>query len=323
VPEMLRLGTRGSPLALWQAEEVERRLRAGDAGLRIEREILKTPGDRAQDEALFRIGDKGLFTKDVERALADRRIDLAVHSLKDLPTALAPGLVVGAVLAREDPRDALVSAGPWLHELPRGARVGTSSLRRRAQLLALRPDLRIVEVRGNVATRLAKAERGECEAVVLALAGLLRLGLADRAVEVFAPERILPAVGQGALAVEVREDDARLRELVSKIDHRPTRLAVAAERSLLARLEGGCQVPVGALAAFTAEGALELSALVADIDGERVVRASGSARVATEADASALGDRVAERLVAEGAREVLDRIRAAGRAVPQSPAGTA
>jgi hydroxymethylbilane synthase len=323
VPETLRLGTRGSPLALWQAGEVERRLRAVDPGLRIEREILKTPGDRAQEEALFRIGDKGLFTKDVEAALAARRIDLAVHSLKDLPTALAPGLVVGAVLEREDPRDALVSAGSWLHELPRGARVGTSSLRRRAQLLALRPDLRIVEVRGNVATRLAKAERGECEAVVLALAGLLRLGLADRAVEVFAPERILPAVGQGALAVEVREGDAPLRELVARIDHRPTRLAVAAERSLLARLEGGCQVPVGALAAFVAEGVLELSALVADIDGQQVVRASASAEVATEADACAVGDRVAERLVAKGAREVLDRIRAAGRAVPQSPAGTA
>ncbi len=323
MPETLRLGTRGSPLALWQAEEVERRLRTLDPGLRIEREILKTPGDRALDEALFRIGDKGLFTKDVEQALADGRIDLAVHSLKDLPTTLAPGLVVGAVLEREDPRDALVSAGAWLHELPRGARVGTSSLRRRAQLLALRPDLRIVEVRGNVATRLAKAVRGECEAVVLALAGLLRLGLADRAVEVFEPERMLPAVGQGALAVEVREGDAKRRELLARIDHRPTRLAVSAERSLLARLEGGCQVPVGALAVFGAKGSLELSALVADLDGEKVVRASGSGAAATEADACAVGDRVAAQLIAEGAREVLNRIRAVGRAVPQSPAGTA
>jgi hydroxymethylbilane synthase len=301
---------------------VERRLRAVDPSIRIEREILKTPGDRAQDEALFRIGDKGLFTKDVEAALAGRRIDLAVHSLKDLPTAVAPGLVVAAVLEREDPRDALVSAGSWLHELPQGARVGTSSLRRRAQLLALRPDLRIVEVRGNVATRLAKAERGECDAVVLARAGLLRLGLAGRAVEVFDPERMLPAVGQGALAVEVRTDDPRVVALVARIDHLETRLAVTAERSLLARLEGGCQVPVGALAAF-ADGVLHLRALVADLDGRKVVRASGSARVGTEADAQGLGDRVAETLVAEGARDVLEGIRATARAVPQSPAGTA
>jgi hydroxymethylbilane synthase len=322
VPEPLRLGTRGSPLALWQAEEVERRLRALDPRLTIEREILKTPGDRAQDEALFRLGDKGLFTKDVEIALADRRIDVAVHSLKDLPTAVAPGLVVGAVLEREDPRDALVSAGGRLDALPEAARVGTSSLRRRAQLLALRPDLRIVEVRGNVATRLAKAERGECDAIVLARAGLLRLGLADRAVEVFDPERLLPAVGQGALAVEVRRDDTRVLGLVRHLDHRETRLAVSAERSLLARLEGGCQVPVGALAVL-ADGDLQLRALVADIDGRRVVRASGAARVATEAEAQALGERVAEQLVAEGAREVLDGIRAAGRAVSASPAGTA
>jgi hydroxymethylbilane synthase len=294
---------------------VERRLRTVDPGIRIEREILKTPGDRAQDEALFRIGDKGLFTKDVEAALAGRRIDLAVHSLKDLPTAVAPGLVVAAVLEREDPRDALVSAGPWLHELPRGARVGTSSLRRRAQLLALRPDLRIVEVRGNVATRLAKPERGECDAVVLARAGLLRLGLADRAVEVFDPERMVPAVGQGALAVEVRTDDPRVVALVARIDHLETRLAVTAERSLLARLEGGCQVPVGALAAF-ADGVLQLRALVSDLDGRRVVRASGSARVGREADAQELGDRVAETLVADGARDVLEGIRATARAVP-------
>ncbi len=310
MPETVRLGTRGSPLALWQAGEVERRLLEERPGLRIEREILKTPGDRVLDQALFRIGDKGLFTKDVEAALAAGTIDLAVHSLKDLPTALAPGLVLGAVLEREDPRDALVSAGAWLHELPPGARVGTSSLRRRAQLLSLRPDLRIVEIRGNVATRLAKTERGECEAVVLARAGLLRLGLEGRAVEVFDPERILPAVGQGVVAVETREDDARTRDLVTSIEHRPTRLAVTAERTLLARLEGGCQVPVGALAVSTGDE-LVLTALVADLDGRDRVRASESAVAASESEARALGERVAERLLAGGAREVLDRIRAA------------
>jgi hydroxymethylbilane synthase len=310
VPETLRLGTRGSPLALWQAGEVERRLLERRPGLRIEREILKTPGDRVLDQALFRIGDRGLFTKDVEAALVASRIDLAVHSLKDLPTALAPGLLLGAVLEREDPRDALVSAGPWLHELPKGARVGTSSLRRRAQLLALRPDLRIVEVRGNVATRLAKTERGECEALVLARAGLLRLGLENRAVEVFDPERLLPAVGQGVVAVEVREDDARTRDLAAAIDHRPTRLAVTAERALLARLEGGCQVPVGALA-VCAGGELALTGLVADLDGRRCIRSAESAKATSEGEARALGERVAERLLAGGARDILDGIRAA------------
>ena len=315
MPETLRLGTRGSPLALWQAGEVERRLLAARPGLRIEREILKTPGDRVPDEALFRIGDRGLFTKDVEAALVAGRIDLAVHSLKDLPTTLAPGLALGAVLERDDPRDALVSAGPWLHELPAGARVGTSSLRRRAQLLSLRPDLRIVELRGNVSTRLAKAERGECEALVLARAGLLRLGLESRAVEVFEPERILPAVGQGVVAVEVREGDARARDLAAAIDHTATRLAVTAERALLARLEGGCQVPIGALAAC-AEGGLRLDGLVADLDGRRIVRASEAARVTSEGEALRLGERVAARLLAQGAADVLDGIRAAGRAVP-------
>ncbi len=315
MPEILRLGTRGSPLALRQADEVARLLTAARRELRIERVILKTPGDRMLEEALFRIGDKGLFTKDVEAALASGRIDLAVHSLKDLPTGLAPGLVLGAVLEREDPRDALVSAGPRLHELPVGSRVGTSSLRRRAQLLALRPDLRIVDLRGNVATRLAKAEKGDCEALVLARAGLVRLGLADRVVEVFDPGRLVPAVGQGAIAVEVRQDDRRVCELVRTIDHRPTRLAVVAERALLACLEGGCQVPIGALAVFAGD-VLGLTGLVADLDGRQVVRAAETARVEAEEDARALGERLAERLEAAGARAVLDRVRAAGRAVP-------
>jgi hydroxymethylbilane synthase len=318
VPETLRLGTRGSPLALWQAGEVERRLLERRPRLRIVREILKTPGDRVVDQALYRIGDKGLFTKDVESALAAGTIDLAVHSLKDLPTALAPGLVLAAVLEREDPRDALVSSGARLDELPPSARVGTSSLRRRAQLLALRPDLRIVEVRGNVATRLEKAERGECEAVVLARAGLLRLGLEGRVVEVFDPERMLPAVGQGVVAVEAREDDASTRELAASIDDRATRLAATAERTLLARLEGGCQVPVGALAAPTGDE-LVLTALVAALDGRDRVRASSSAKVATESDARALGESVAEKLLAGGAREVLDRIRASVPAARMEP----
>ncbi len=316
MPETLRLGTRGSPLALWQADAVERLLLAAHPGLRIERVILKTPGDRVVEEPLFRIGDKGLFSKDVEKALASGRIDLAVHSLKDLPTALAPGLVLGAVLEREDPRDALVSAGARLDELPRAARVGTSSLRRRAQLLSLRSDLRMVDLRGNVATRLAKAGKGECDALVLARAGLLRLGLAKRAVEVFEPDRLLPAVGQGVIAVEVREDDTRTRPLVAALDHVPTRHAASAERAMLARLEGGCRVPVGGLAVL-GEGLLRLIGLVADLDGRRVVRLDEAARVAEEAGARALGERLAERLLAAGAREVLDRVRAAPLPAPE------
>jgi len=307
----LRVGTRGSRLALWQAEHVATCLRREHPGLTVEQLVLSTAGDRVVDVALSRVGDKGLFTRELEEALGEGRIDVAVHSLKDLPTETPDGLAVGAVLEREDPRDALV--GPWsggLDSLPDGARVGTSSLRRRAQILARRPDLRVVDLRGNVPTRLSKLERGECEAAVLALAGLRRLGLEHAVGAVLEPEAMLPAAGQGALAVQCRRGDPRVCALLGPLDHGPTRLAVAAERGFLARLEGGCQVPVGCLAT-PASTRLRLRGLVADVDGGVVVAGVVEEAVGDELAATALGERLAERLLRNGAREILARARAA------------
>lgn len=309
-PAPLRLGTRGSRLALRQADLVTAKLTSAWPGLSVERVVLSTAGDRIPDTALSRIGDKGLFTRELEDALREGRIDLAVHSLKDLPTAMPDGLALGAVTEREDPRDALCSAsGASLRGLPRGARLGTSSLRRRAQALAARPDLQIVELRGNVPTRLSKLEAGLCDAVILAHAGLLRLGLEGRVSELLDPSLMLPAVGQGALGVQIRAGDDRVAPIVAPLDHRPTRLSTAAERALLARLEGGCQVPVGALGSWAGER-LTLRALVADLDGSGVVRGELLERVTSEDEARRLGDLLARHLLAEGADAVLDRARA-------------
>jgi hydroxymethylbilane synthase len=310
-PEVLRVGTRGSRLALWQAEHVAARLRAAQPGLAVETVVITTKGDREVDTALSKVGDKGLFTRELEEALRDGRVDVAVHSLKDLPTELPADLVVGAVLEREDPRDALVGrASGGLAGLPRGARVGTSSLRRRAQLLEQRHDLRVVDLRGNVPTRLAKVERGDCDAAVLALAGLRRLGLEAAVAAVIEPRELLPAVGQGAIAVQSRTGDRRVAPWLAALDHAPTRLATFAERAFLARLEGGCQVPIGALATL-AEGRLRLRGLVADVDGSVVLRGALEAPVADEPAATRLGERVAGELLAAGATAVLARVRAA------------
>lgn len=300
----ITIGTRGSELALWQADCVAARLSESCPAIRPRRQVVKTTGDRILDAPLAKIGDKGLFTKELEAALLEGRVDLVVHSLKDLPTRLPDGLVLAAVLRREDPRDVLVSRHGTLDELPAGARVGTSSLRRRAHLLALRPDLAIVDLRGNVPGRLRSLEDGRCDAVVLARAGLERLGLGDRITEVLEPERVLPAVGQGAIAVEMRQNDPRLAALAAALDHRPTRLAVAAERALLRALEGGCQVPIGALGAWR-DGWLELEALVSDVDGSRRLRASASGAVADEAAARALGEGLAACLLDQGAAALL------------------
>jgi hydroxymethylbilane synthase len=308
----LRLGTRGSDLALAQADLVASLLRASSPGLAVERVLVKTLGDRVLDQALSRIGDKGLFTKELEAELLAGRIDLAVHSLKDVPTRLPGGLVLAAVLEREDPADVLVSGtGKRLEELPAGARVGTSSLRRRAQVLALRPDLAVVDLRGNVPTRVDKAMRGEYDAIVLARAGVRRLGLEGRVTEVFGPDRLLPAVSQGAIAVEARAADGATLGRLRALEHRATRLAVTAERALLARLEGGCQVPIGAWARLEGES-LVLDALVADLDGSSVVRAREEGKASTEAEATALGTRAAERLLERGADAVLRRVAEAG-----------
>ncbi len=314
--ETLRVGTRGSKLALWQADHVVARLRAGHAGLRVERVIVRTLGDKRPEGALAEIGERGIFTREIEDALRKGSIDLAVHSLKDLPTRIAEGLELGAVLVREDPRDALLSRlAPRLRALPEGARIGTSSLRRRAQLLALRADLKVLDLRGNVPTRLQKLERGECDAIVLARAGLLRLGLEGRIAEVFEPETLLPAVGQGAIGVQIRVGEPRVAGLVAALDHEPTRLATAAERALLARLEGGCQVPVAALGTLAGRR-LTLRGLVADVEGREVVRDSEARDVGGEAEARALGEALGERLLRQGGAPILARVRALGYAGP-------
>ncbi len=293
----MRIGTRGSALAVAQAERVAARI-AARAGATVELVIIRTTGDRLADASLVDAGGQGLFTKEIEDALREGRVDAAVHSLKDLPTELPAGLVLGAVPEREDPSDALVAApGATLATLARGARVGTSSPRRRAQLLAARRDLEIVEIRGNVPTRLERQARGDVDAVVLARAGLVRLGLEARIAEVIATSTMLPAPGQGAIAVEIRDDDRSARAVCEAIDDAGARAATTAERALLAALGGGCRLPVGALA--VRDGVrLRLRACVAELDGESLLIDEESGY---PADPEAIGRRLAERLLARGA----------------------
>jgi hydroxymethylbilane synthase len=305
----LRVGTRGSALALWQTEHI-RQLLAG-AGHPTERIEIRTTGDMVQDVPLARIGSAALFTRQIDEAMLEGRIDLAVHSLKDLPTVLPEGLALAAVGEREDPSDALVGRGPvrW-KELPMGATVATSSLRRKAQLLHARPDLNVVDVRGNVDTRLRKLEASsDWSAILLAAAGLLRLGLGHRIGERLPAEVMLPAPGQGALAVTARADDARAIEVVrSAVHHRPSAVAVRAERAFLRRLEGGCQVPVAAAAALDGD-TLRLHGRVIGLDGGRMVEGSEAGRVRAEADADRIGESLAQQLLARGAEEILSEIR--------------
>jgi hydroxymethylbilane synthase len=303
----LRLATRGSPLALAQSQGVATQLEKA-LGVGVDLVPLTTSGDRIQAASLARLGGKGLFVKEVEEALLDGRADLAVHSAKDLPAALAPGLVLAACPERADPRDALVSSVPGrgLAELPRGARVGTGSVRRRSQLLALRPDLVVEPLRGNVDTRLRKLESEGLDAVILACAGLERLGLAARIDERIDAAILLPAVGQGALAVEARADSSVARDLAA-IDHAPTHLAVLAERAFLARLSGDCTTPLAALATLELEGRIHLRGLLASSDGARVARGEDEEESARAAD---LGRRVAEQVLAEGGAALLAALRA-------------
>jgi hydroxymethylbilane synthase len=301
----LVIGTRGSKLAVWQAEWVLTRLRELEPGLSVSLKRIKTTGDKILDAPLATIGGKGLFVKEIEEALARGEIDLAVHSMKDVPTRLPEGMEILAVTEREDPRDVLISrSGLSLERLPKGARIGTSSLRRQAQLLHLRPDLTIVMLRGNLDTRLRKLDEGEYDAIVLAAAGLRRLGLSGRATEYLPPELSLPAIGQGALGLEGRSDDRFVRDLAMRLDHQPTRTAVMAERALLERLEGGCQIPIAAHATI-AGGTLSLIGLVAAVNGRRLVRDSmdGPAQ-----EARRIGILLAERLLAQGGGEILKEI---------------
>ncbi|MEW5722723.1 MAG: hydroxymethylbilane synthase [Thermodesulfobacteriota bacterium] len=298
----LVLGTRGSALALIQAGWVKSRLEARRPGLTVELSLIKTKGDRILDAPLAKVGGKGLFVKEIEDALLAGRVDLAVHSMKDVPVQLPPGLTIACVPEREDWRDVLVTGrGGHLDGLRRGARVGTSSLRRRAQLLHRRPDLEIVPLRGNLDTRLRKLAEEGLDAIVVAAAGLWRMNLQDRADQFLGPDLMVPAIGQGALGLEVRADDARVLELVSFLDHGPSRVAVAAERAYLETMEGGCQVPLGALATLE-DGRLDLIALVADPDGVRYY----SGRITAEpARAAQAGRELALELLARGGREIL------------------
>jgi hydroxymethylbilane synthase len=292
------IASRGSQLALWQARHVAARLAELGAEARIE--IIKTTGDRITDVPLAQVGGKGLFTKEIEEALLAGTADLAVHSLKDMPTELPPGLTLAAIPEREDPRDALI--GRTLSELREGSVVGTSSLRREAQLRALGIGLVTKMLRGNVDTRLRKLDEGQYDAIVLAAAGLRRLGWANRIAETLPVETMCPAVGQGALAIETRDDGGPVQELVRKLDHAESRLAVTAERELLATLGGGCQVPVGAHARVDGS-TIHLRAIVASPEGSRVVRGelSGS-------DAMQVGRELGTRLLNEGAREILREV---------------
>jgi len=314
----LRVGTRGSALALWQTEHVRARLHA--AGYATERVEIRTTGDLVQQVPLAQIGSRALFTKQIDDAMLEGRIDLAVHSLKDLPTTLPDGIALVAVGEREDPRDALVGRGPlqW-NELPRGAVLATSSLRRRAQLLHLRPDLELRDIRGNVDTRLAKLDaHPEWAGILLAVAGMVRLGLAGRIGERLPDAVMLPAPGQGALAVTARTGDAVASDAAAgAVHHPPTAHATAAERAFLRALEGGCQVPVAAHATLGEKGRARLHGRVVSLRGERAVEGIESGVARTDADADALGQRLAERLLGDGAAEILAEVRAA--AVPAVP----
>lgn len=311
----LRIGTRGSALALWQARWVEERLRSMHPALAVTVRVIRTKGDAVLDAPLSMIGDKGLFTREIEHALLRGEVDLAVHSLKDLPTELPEGLILGAVCEREDVRDVFIphprNPVTRLMDQPRGVTIATGSLRRRSQLLHARPDFRIGEIRGNLQTRLQKLEDSDWAGMMLARAGVVRLGLDERIGETLDPLAILPAVGQGALGIETRAGDAATAALLALLHHRETAAATAAERSLLRRLEGGCQIPIGAYGRMAADGeTLVLDAVVGSPDGARIVRGglTGPAR-----EGERLGIELAERLIADGAAGILAAIRAPAR----------
>jgi hydroxymethylbilane synthase len=304
--DTLRIATRESRLALWQAEHVAQALRHKHPGLRVELVPMTTQGDRVLDRALAQIGGKGLFIKELEVAIAAGRADIAVHSMKDVPSQLPDDMTLAAMLPRADARDAFVSnTYPALSSLPHGARVGTSSLRRQSQLKALRPDLQMHTLRGNVETRLRKLDAGEYDAIILASAGLHRLGLQDRITSFISPEHSLPAVGQAIIGIECRKDDERSIRYASALEDRASRICCTAERALAHRLEGSCQSPIAAYATLE-NGMLRLEAMVGAIDGSRIYRdhITGVAEQAEE-----LGVTLAERLLAAGADRLLAELR--------------
>jgi hydroxymethylbilane synthase len=316
---ILRIGSRGSQLALWQANYISERLRA--RGHEVEIEIIHTTGDKIVDVPLAQVGTKGglgkgIFTKEIEEALAAGRVDLAVHSLKDLPTQLAAGFEITAITEREDARDAFCSRlYSKIEDLPQQARVGTSSLRRQAQLKAIRPDLDIHPLRGNVDTRLRKLEQGEYDAIILAAAGLKRLGKTELIKQIIPAEIMCPAAGQGALGIEIREGDSATRQHLEFLNDPAARAATTCERALLNSLGGGCQVPIGALAEIR-NGKLHLDAIVADPDGSKLLRESRDGNLN---DPEGLGSAVGETLLSRGGDEILEAVYGRGLAVPPQP----
>jgi hydroxymethylbilane synthase len=302
---ILKIGTRGSKLALAQSEWVRKKIEGRHPRAQVQLVRIKTTGDKILDSPLAKIGGKGLFVKEIEEALLNERVDLAVHSMKDVPAELPKGLILATFPAREDPHDAFVSLEcSSLDQLPQGARVGTGSLRRAAQLLHIRPDLELVPLRGNVDTRLRKLEAGEFQAIILAAAGMRRLGFEDRISQRLSTEQILPAIGQGALGLEVRHDDEETIGLIHFLNDEASEVRVKAERAFLKELEGGCQVPIAAFGRLNGER-LDLEGMVAELDGSRIIRDKITGE---RNEAEDMGIRLARRLLASGADEILEGI---------------
>ncbi|MBI3194648.1 MAG: hydroxymethylbilane synthase [Ignavibacteriae bacterium] len=305
----LMLGSRGSQLALWQTEWVKSELEKKFPKLSIEIQIIKTTGDKILDSPLSKIGDKGLFTREIEQAMLEKKIDAAVHSLKDLPTQLPEGLCIGAVSKREDVRDVFIAnkekCYKHFEDLPQNAIVATSSLRRKSQLLAWRPDLQIVDIRGNLNTRLAKLDESDWDGMLLARAGVVRLGFNERITEELPLEKMLPAVGQGALAIEIRQNDKQVTEIIESLNSQPTFISTSGERALLRSLEGGCQIPIGAYGRIE-DNIFYLDALIGSLDGKKIVRGKIHGN---PDDSEKLGEQLAKTLYDGGGREILESIR--------------
>ncbi|WP_010663155.1 hydroxymethylbilane synthase [Marinilabilia salmonicolor] len=306
IKNKINIGTRSSQLAMWQAEAVRKALLETFPDTQVEIVPINTKGDAVLDVALSKIGDKGLFTKEIEHALLDGTVDVAVHSLKDLPTLLPEGLRLGGVLPRGEVRDVLVSCdGRGLNELTSADKIGTSSLRRQAQLLHFNPHLQVVDIRGNVNTRLRKMQEGHCDAMIMAGAGFIRLGLEERITEFLPVEIMLPAVSQGAVAMEIRDNDPEMAEIINQITDPETLLTTTAERAFLTTIEGGCQVPVACYSEVKEQG-ITLTGLVASLDGRKLLKESVTCSLV---DANASAQELAKRLLSAGGREILEQIR--------------
>jgi len=305
MPSELKIGTRGSQLALFQANWVKDQLSHAHPDLNVTLIKIKTTGDKIQDVPLAKIGGKGLFVKEIEESLIQKKIDVAVHSIKDVPTEFPEGLHLSAITKREDPRDVFISREGWtLKDLPQGAKIGTSSLRRQAQLLHFRNDLELIPLRGNLDTRLKKLKTMNLDGIVLALAGVRRLGLEERITEIIPLDISLPAIGQGALGIETRRDDERVEDQIRFLNDRDSSIAVTAERAFLKKLEGGCQVPIAAYARPVGTG-LQVDGLVGAIDGRRLIRHCVEGSIE---NAESLGIELAEILLRKGAKEILDEV---------------